>query len=85
MENYNQAHRIIDEIQESLFPRLESCREIVQAQAIEGSIDERLKQIEGVIEKLEISVNKASMGQRSTLKLKLDQLRFVPSFNCVFD
>lgn len=76
MENYNQAHRIIDEIQESLFCRLESCRDTIQAQAIEGTIDERLKQIEAVIEKMEIAVNKATTSQRTTLKFKLDQLRF---------
>ena len=75
MENFAQAHRIIDEIQESLFPRLESCRESVQSQAIEGAIDERIKQVETILDKMEIAVNKATMTQRTTLKLKLDQLR----------
>lgn len=74
-ENFTAAHRIVDEIQDSLFRRLESCKDSVQAQAIEGAIDERLKSLEQYVDRIEISVNKTSGSQRNTMKLKLDQLK----------
>ncbi|KAI7691320.1 Golgi SNAP receptor complex member 2 [Sarcoptes scabiei] len=76
MDNFLQAHKIIDEIHDSLIKRLESCRDSQQAQAIEKSIDERLKQLEIYIDKSEIALNKSSGPQRSTLKFKTDQLKF---------
>ncbi|KAH7643319.1 Golgi SNAP receptor complex member 2 [Dermatophagoides farinae] len=75
-ENFTAAHRIVDEIQDSLFRRLESCKDSVQAQAIEGAIDERLKSLEQYVDRIEISVNKTSGSQRNTMKLKLDQLKY---------
>lgn len=76
MDHYNLAHRVIDGLQEGLFPRLESCRDKVNAQAIEGTIDEQIKLVESYIEKMEIALNKAAPAQRSTIKFKLDQLRY---------
>ncbi|KAF7495642.1 Golgi SNAP receptor complex member 2 [Sarcoptes scabiei] len=76
MDNFLQAHKIIDEIHDSLIKRLESCRDSQQAQAIEKSIDERLKQLEIYIDKSEIALNKSSGPQRSTLKFKTDQLKY---------
>ena len=75
MEQFTTANRLVSEVQESLFPRLESCRDAVNAQAIEGAIDERVKQVEAILDRLEIAVNKATPAQRSSLKFKLDQLR----------
>lgn len=75
-DNYNYAHKIIDEIQDSLFYRLESCCDSSQAQALEGAIDEKIKLLEKSIDKIEILVNKSSGPQRNTMKLKLDQIRF---------
>ncbi|OTF81913.1 hypothetical protein BLA29_012521, partial [Euroglyphus maynei] len=59
-ENFTNAHRIVDDIQDSLFRRLESCNDSIQAQAIEGAIDERIKSLEQYLDKIEISVNKTS-------------------------
>ncbi|KAI2810548.1 Golgi SNAP receptor complex member 2 [Blomia tropicalis] len=76
MEQFTTANRIIGEIQETLFPKLESCRDEGNAKTIESAIDDRMKQIEATLERLEIQVNKATPAQRSSLKFKLDQLRY---------
>ena len=77
MEHFTAATRIINEVQESLFPRLESCRDEANVNAIEGAIDERVKHVGDIVERLEIAVNKATPAQRSSLKFKLDQIRYL--------
>ncbi|XP_017493202.1 PREDICTED: Golgi SNAP receptor complex member 2-like [Rhagoletis zephyria] len=75
MEHFTSASRLINEVQESLFPKLESCHDAASLGVIEGAIDERVKQLEAILDRLEMSVNKATPAQRSSLKFKLDQLR----------
>ena len=71
-ELFKGAHNVIGEIQRSLFPQLESCRDSNNAQTIEGSINTKIKSLELILEKLYMVVNK-----NSSLKYKYEQLRFV--------
>lgn len=75
MEHFTSASRLMNEVQEHLFPKLESCHDAASLGPIQAAIDERVKQVEAIVDRLEMSVNKATPAQRSSLKFKLDQLR----------
>jgi len=80
MESLNSSSNIlINEIQEVLFPRLESSISLNDQKngvIIESEIEAKLKHLDTNCDKLEIIVNKSGPNERPQLKLRLDQFRY---------
>jgi len=76
---YVSSNRLIDEIQEHLFPRLESTelnRDQTNAAIIESEIEDKLRRIDKNCDQLEIMVNKEAVHLRPESKMRLNQLRY---------
>ena len=76
---YSSSNILINEIQEVLFPRLESSIALNDQKngvIIESEIETKLKHLDTNCDKLEIIVNKSGPHERPQLKLRLDQFRY---------
>ncbi|XP_054160449.1 Golgi SNAP receptor complex member 2-like [Oppia nitens] len=76
---FNSSNILINDIQEVLFPRLESTIQIGDqnnALTVESDIESKLKQIETNCDKMDIYVNKCGPNDRPQQKMRLDQLRY---------
>lgn len=74
------SNKVISEIQEVLFPRLErvssSVEEFNKAITIEVDIEDRLKSLDSNCERLAIMVSKLPPNRRSQSKIRVDQIRY---------
>ncbi|CAG2183455.1 unnamed protein product, partial [Oppiella nova] len=76
---FSASNVLINEIQESLFPRLESLiasNDQNNALSVESDIESKVKQLDTYCDKMEIIVNKSGPNDRPQQKMRLDQLRY---------